>query len=199
MVDFAALFEEDSVLLEIDEAWSDEELLEKSGMFRFAKVNDKLGINTKTFRQYLNRLEDPERVRNEFGIIQDGWWRVKMDRFRNVAPEMRERFGIGGKQKKEGKPDQFQELPDELSRDEFFRLRGIFRLKQIADTGFLPYSYTDILTRLKKGEESLDRSISGAWVGNRYWLVDMMPFLTWTLAQFRGISLEEAKKLVDPP
>ena len=195
-MDFGALFEEDSVLREIDDEWSDDELLQKSGMFRFTKVNEKLGINTQLFRHYLNQLDDPERVRREYGVIQDGWWRVRMKTFSEVAPEIREQFSIDKKRRRgTGEPDDYKKLPSELSREEFFKLRGVYRLKQVAETGYLPYGYRDLVTRLTKGDPPPTREVTGCWTGSRFRLVDMVPFFTWVLSQYRGISLEEARQL----
>ncbi len=187
--DLSRLFKKDEVLTEIDPHWTEEDLLSQDGVFSFSKVIDVLGLDKKKIREFAKSQEEAGvDIYGKYGLkkMEGSQWRIRMKIFREAVDEFKQKFWYEGQEK------DIQRVPDGVTRQDFFNLRGKFKLKEVVETGYLPYDMREVTSFLKK--EEISREKSGCWKGAKDWYVDFVPFILFLYARFQKLSLEDVKK-----
>ena len=193
-LNLADLFDRDEHITDIDPEWSEEELVSHDGVFAFSKVIDALGLDKKRIREFAKK-EDQAGVDiyEEYGLkkMEGSQWRIRMKTFRDKLESFRDSFRM------EAKEENIQNVPNGISREKFFKLRGKFKLKEVIEAGYLPYDMREISGILKK--EKIKREESGCWKGAKDWYVDFVPFILFVFSRYKGLPLEKVKKKFSQP
>lgn len=198
--EIAELFASDEALREVDPDWSVEEMLAQQGMFRFSKVVEKLDLDPHKFRRFIHSFEDEKALYQEWGVTKAGQFRVRMAVFKDRVPLAKQRF-----QKKPKRPpvnydpsmpSQYQTLPEELSREQFFLLEGIYRLNDVMARGLLPYEIREIQRFIDNDGDRLPYEVCGCWKSKKFLLLRFEKFIVWVYSLFHKIDLVEADRLI---
>lgn len=195
-----SLFDPDERYGTVDPNWSREELLRKEGIFKLTHVCNLLSLNQPALRKLLNEeLKEGKDTYRLYGLRREqGSWIVRMKTFARMLIKIEEAVGFRKKRIRTGR------VPEGISYGDFFKLEGIFKLADVMEPNFLPYSYEQITTLIKRGQDpeddkSFTREVCGCWLDperSRFWLCNFQPFLAFALSLWRGVSLEEAYKVI---
>jgi len=79
--------------------------------------------------------------------------------------------------------------PETLTEAEYLNLKGIYRLSDIARTGFLPYHYHHLL----QVTSELDRETCGVWKQGGLYYCDFEVFLPWTVSYACNMPMDQAR------
>lgn len=187
--DLSRLFKADEILTEIDPEWTEEDLLSQDGVFSFSKVIDVLGLDKKKIREFAKSQDEAGvDIYVKYGLkkMEGSQWRIRMKIFRKAVVEFKRKFWYERQEK------DIQRVHDGIFREAFFNLKGKFKLKEVVETGYLPYDMREVTSFLKK--EEISREESGCWKGAKDWYVDFVPFILFLYARYQKLSLDQVKQ-----
>ncbi len=195
-----SLFDPDERHGTVDPKWTREELLRQEGIFKLTHVCNLLSLNQPALRKLLNEeIKEGRDTYKRYGLKREqGGWIVRMKTFARMVQKLESAVGLKKKRIKT------KRVPKGISYAEFFKLEGIYKLADVMEPNYLPYSYEQITTLVKRGrdpddDQPLPRELCGCWLDperSRFWLCDFQPFLAFALSLWRGVSLEEARELI---
>ena len=172
MVDLARLFQSDEVSREIDPNWTEDDLLAKDGLYGLSKVADHFNLDKRKIREFAREEEKAGiDIYQEYGLkkIEGSQWKILMRNFKDVYEDFKRRFSMNVVK------EDIQRIPKTIGRDEFFKLRGYFKLKEVIRQGYLPFEHREVIAYLNRLKDP--REEAGAWKGPKEWYVDFEPFI----------------------
>lgn len=194
------LFEQDEFHGIVNPEWSCEELLSKAGVFKLTHVCQILDINQPALRKLLN--EETKSGKDTYALYglkkEQGGWYVRMKVFRHIFAKIKDRVGSAKRKLT------LQKLPKEMSRVDFFKLTGTYKLADVMELNHLPYSYDQTVAMVKRLSSTgislqVPQNPTGCWLDSeksRFWLCDFQPFLAFIVSMWRDIPLNQAKLLI---
>jgi len=181
-----ALYGEFSVV-ELTGNESKEELLAIDNFVKFTVFMNALGYDAERVRQAIfRRAQQGVDVEKEYGLYREAaggrpkvYIRPKV--FAKRVADF-ETFRI---------QTPYQEIdPKGMTEEAFLGLKGVYKLRDIARTGFLPMHYQTLIAKVKE----LDRETCGVWTEGGLLYCDFEPFFAWIVSYKRNISLDESRQ-----
>lgn len=173
---------EEMVWPEVEDSWTEEELLRQKGMFKFSKIKEKLNLTTAdltkisrdALKQNINTYET-----YGFGKPKGSQYIVRMSLFRDFYNDFNQRKDLPTNIDL----DQVQTIPDNINNANLLlELRGYFYLRDVC--AFSPFreSEENIRNTIRTHEDQEQaKNQFGCWydAGKREFFVDMQLFPNW--------------------
>ncbi len=173
---------EEMVWPEVEDSWTEEELLRQKGMFKFSKIKEKLNLTTAdltkisrdALKQNINTYET-----YGFGKPKGSQYIVRMSLFRDFYNDFNQRKDLPTNIDL----DQVQTIPDNINNANLLlELRGYFYLKDVCAYSPFRESEENIRNTIRAHEDQEQaKNQFGCWydAGKREFFVDMQLFPNW--------------------
>lgn len=173
---------EEMVWPEVEDSWTEEELLRQKGMFKFSKIKEKLNLTTAdltkisrdALKQNINTYET-----YGFGKPKGSQYIVRMSLFRDFYNDFNQRKDLPTNIDL----DQVQTIPDNIKNANLLlELRGYFFLKDVCAYSPFRESEENIRNTIRAHEDQEQaKNQFGCWydAGKREFFVDMQLFPNW--------------------
>ncbi|WP_207861163.1 hypothetical protein [Acanthopleuribacter pedis] len=167
---------------EVEDSWTEEELLCRKGMFKFSKIKEKLNLTTAdltkisrdALKQNINTYET-----YGFGKPKGSQYIVRMSLFREFYSEFNQRKDLPTNIDL----DQVQTVPKNIKNANLLlELRGYYYLKDICSFSPFRESEENIRNTIRAHEDQEQaKATLGCWydAGKREFFVDMELFPNW--------------------